>query len=203
MILLIGSQNFGYNTEQSDKDWMEFIYPTWNDIITNNRISKEHILPDGTHIKSMDIRLIDKIINDGHISSLQFMFSTEHVGCEDLKWFIENRQRLCRASLHRAYDTSNDLKKKHDSKTLTRAYVFYNILSQMVSNTELSFYISNSYEYRIFTQGLPDNALIAERDILLHKLSELGQIFKHRPAEDKEIKTLARAELVRLLKLKL
>ena len=48
MKLLYGSQDFGYDTPQSDKDWLEFVYPTWKDVLANNMISKECKNEDGS-----------------------------------------------------------------------------------------------------------------------------------------------------------
>lgn len=209
MELLIGSQNFGYSTPESDKDWMQFVYPTWSDILNNNMTSKENILSDNTHVKIYDIRLINKIIWDAHISSLQFMFSTEYHDCDDLKWFIENRDRLCRVSISRAFkcNTSNmirDLNKKHDAKTLTRAFVFKNILNQFVSDSSISFYIPSAYEYRINALGMSEEQLIIERDYYIEwftKMKENANEFKQ--LEDHSIMRDAEREILRLIKLRL
>lgn len=60
MKLLYGSQNFGYNLVNSDKDWLEFVYPTWEQIIKGDLISKERQNEDGSITKVKDIRLIAK-----------------------------------------------------------------------------------------------------------------------------------------------
>lgn len=36
MRLLYGSQNFGYELANSDEDWLEFVYPTWKQLIDGN-----------------------------------------------------------------------------------------------------------------------------------------------------------------------
>ena len=63
IIMLYGSQNFGYDTELSDKDYLQFILPTWDNIVNNKLISyetKSNI--DNGIIKVKDIRLIINVI---------------------------------------------------------------------------------------------------------------------------------------------
>ena len=208
MKLLIGSQKFGYNLPDSDKDWMEFRYPSWSDIIAGKMERTEQILGDNTHIKVYDIRNISKIISDGHISSLQFMFSTEYRDCNDLKWFIDNRVRLCRTNMYRVFKSNSnnmirDLNNKLDAKTLTRAYVFYRILTQLIdkANEDVSFYIPDSYDYRLKMMGLSDEEWKIERDRLItfYKYLETAYI-PYKDAFDNRIFNKANSELTKLLK---
>ena len=132
MKLLYGSQNFGYDTPESDKDWLEFVYPTWEDIVSNNMKNKERKNEDGSVTKVKDIRLIIKMVEKSNFNDLQVLYSQEMYGCEDLKWFIDNRDALVKHNLHQLFYTNKgyilSCLKSGTQKDLVRALAFTNMI---------------------------------------------------------------------------
>ena len=153
MKLLYGSQNFGYNTPQSDKDWMCFVYPTWNDVVNNNVKSVETVDEDGCATKIKDIRLIMKMIKKCNFSDLQILYSQEMYGCEDLSWFIQNRDRLVKNNMAQLYKTNcgyitSCLKKKTD-KGLIRAMSTAQMVCRAFDNEEFVMLNTNLASMRL------------------------------------------------------
>lgn len=206
MRLLYGSQNFGYDTDKSDKDWLEIVYPTWNDIVENKVISYEDILPDKSHIKVKDIRLLYDIILHGHFSEIQFMYSREYIDCEELQWFLENRSRLSRVNLYGSYRTNSlnmirNLKERQDEKTLTRAYTFYQLLNNLLRVGDFELYNRNTLDFRKRAAKLGDEERKEMANVLTLKLEVLREEFiPFRNKLDDEMLDKAKAEITRLLK---
>lgn len=140
MKLLYGSQNFGYDTPQSDRDWLQFMYPRWIDIVRNNQVSMETHNLDGSITKIKDIRLIPKMIEKANFSDLQFLYAQETYGCDDLKWFFENRDRLVRANLSQMYNTNRgyiiSCINRRTRKDMVRALCFLELIKRALSEEE-------------------------------------------------------------------
>lgn len=153
MRLLYGSQNFGYDTPNSDKDWLEFVYPTWADIISNNMISKERKNEDGSITKVKDIRLIPKMIEKANFNDLQFLYSQEVEECTELKWFFDNRDRLVRANLKQLFYTNSGYIRTCLStgtrKDLVRAWCFLILIAKAFSNKEFQLIVDGLRAYRL------------------------------------------------------
>lgn len=153
MKLLYGSQNFGYNTPQSDKDWLEFVYPTWNDIISNNVISKEKPNEDGSITKVKDVRLIIKMIEKANFNDLQFLYSQETYECEDLRWFYDNRNLLVRANLRQLFYTNKgyilSCIKSGSRKDLIRAWCFTILIERAFDDKYFKLKVDGLGEYRL------------------------------------------------------
>lgn len=190
MRLLYGSQNFGYDTPQSDRDWLEFVYPSWINIIRNNQISIEHSNEDGSVTKMKDIRLISKMIEKANFNDLQFLYSQETYGCEDLKWFFENRGRLVRANLKQMYNTNKGYilaqLKSGTKKDMVRALCFLELIKRALSDEEFvmridwlqdcrvndEFYISEAYIKTELDKLKPIVAHAEKDTFLLHEVEE-------------------------------
>ena len=50
MVVLYGSRNFGYESKESEKTWLEFKYPTWDNIINNEFIGYDRLGADNNFI---------------------------------------------------------------------------------------------------------------------------------------------------------
>lgn len=140
MKLLYGSQNFGYANDESDHDWLEFVYPTWKDVVNGGIISKEIKNDDGSFTKVKDIRLIPKMIKKANFNDLQFLFSVNKINCNDLNWFFENKDRLIRYDMWQLYKSNSGyINAQMNSNTLKgyiRAYAFTFYLIQVLNKRE-------------------------------------------------------------------
>lgn len=199
MKLLYGSQNFGYDTPESDKDWLEFVYPTWEDIVSNNMKNKERKNEDGSVTKVKDIRLIIKMVEKSNFNDLQVLYSQEMYGCEDLKWFIDNRDALVKHNLHQLFYTNKgyilSCLKSGTQKDLVRALAFTNMIIKAFNENE-------------FVMREPKFSKIREansqefnecKEYIYKKLSEY-EGFAYALDKDNTIIDMARLEVERLLK---
>lgn len=209
MKCLYGSQNLGYAIEESDKDYMEFIYPSWKDVLNNKCTNTEIINDDGSHTKVIDIRKIPEMILSGHFTSLQFMFSVETENFDDLQWFIDNRDRICKCSLYRSYLSNsnnmiNNLKKKVNAKEITRAKAFLEMSKRLIDlDTPFKMFNPDMLEYRHRADGMTAEEVKSEADKIVAEYKELKKEYlKYENVIDyKTIKDIEE-ELYRLLKKK-
>lgn len=108
MKFLIGSQNFGYDVETSDKDYAQVVFPTTKDLFENNRLSTTVEQPDGSCLKLIDIRDFPKLMHKSNFSDLQMLYSVEAYGehVADFMWFCEYRERILRHNLPQLYSSN-------------------------------------------------------------------------------------------------
>ena len=153
MKLLYGSQNFGYDTPNSDKDWLEFVYPTWKDIVSNNMVNKEKKNEDGSVTKVKDIRLIIKMIEKANFNDLQILYSQETYECEDLRWFYDNRNLLVRANLRQLFYTNKgyimSCLKSSTRKDLVRAWCFMILIARAFDVKYFKLKVDDLRDYRM------------------------------------------------------
>ena len=173
MKILYGSQNFGYDLPESDRDWMEVIFPTWDDIIHNRCVSATIKNTDGSQTKIRDIRKYVDYIKNGCISDFQTLWAKEYIDANDLKWFIDNRDRIVRYNLHKFYECNMGciqtmLKNGYNPKDTTRIFVFYSIMYDMLNpNKKFSIEVPDSRDYRIWVSGMTEDKLKRETDSLV------------------------------------
>lgn len=140
MKILYGSQNFGYETKTSDKDWLSFVYPTWEEITGNSMRSLEHQNEDGSVTKIKDIRLIIRMIEKSNFNDLQVLYSQEYYHCADLWWFIEHRDALVKHNLRQLYYSNmgyiKSCLKNGSQKDLIRAVAFINVIERAYEQEE-------------------------------------------------------------------
>ena len=140
---MFGSQNFGYNDKNSDKDWLELVYPTWEDIVNNRATSKEHIDNNGSHTKIYDIRLLRGMIEKCNINSTQIFYSVEQYDYDDMAWFIQNRERIIRATPDKLAHVSakmihSMIRAEHPTpKDVVRATAFANLVDKIINTDYL------------------------------------------------------------------
>lgn len=184
MKLLYGSQNFGYDTKDSDKDWLEFVYPCWEEIIKNEITNKELHNDDGSITKVKDIRLIPKMIKKANFNDLQVLFSQETYECEDLKWFIEHRQELIRANMWQLFCSNvgyiKSQLKENTNKSIIRAYCFTRLL-EGVLNYPNAFLMRLEYlgKFRMYTDKKFFNELKKYINVAIVELENDYCKYKH------------------------
>ena len=209
MRFLYGSQNFGYNTEKSDKDWLEITYPTWEDILYNRCDTVEHLQDDGSHLVMRDIRRQLKVMKSGNINGFQSLFSQETQGdISDWTFFFNNRQRIVRMNLPRVYVSNKGciismLKDTSNGKNIARAYVFYKLLERLVVNRDEEFQllVPESRQYREWIESAPENRRKIEANGILTSVQYLEPYYSRLGNQiDKEISNLMDKEVVRLIK---
>lgn len=209
MKILYGSQNFGYEKPDSDHDYMMIVYPNWNDIMINNTVSKTLVTSDKSLIKVKDIRLIPSMFTKSCFSDLQILYSKQYINCEDLAWFIDNRDLIIRANLYNAYKSNSGIIRKSllktdklDAKELTRSFTYHDLLIKLLdSSTRFELYDRSKYKYRLWAEGLPADRLQQEALNILKSLSILEKEFERFSNHSNlKINEQVRLEVSRLLK---
>ena len=179
MMILYGSQNFGYDTPESDKDWFQFLTPTVEDIVHFKQVSKEVELEDGSHVKTRDIRYIYNIIEKGNVNDMQLFFSREIIDEEPwFKWFKDNRDRLAKANLKSAFSSNmgyvcackRDIQ-KGVPKGFVRAVATMNYIEQLLSPKPVTLYNES-------LRLLRDMKLTAEEQLKIIELQEKNLLEK-------------------------
>ena len=200
MKLLYGSQNFGYDTKDSDKDWVEFVYPTWQDILNNHKVSKEVKNEDGSITKVKDIRCLLSMIEKCNFNDLQLLFSQEMYECEDLKWFTDHREEIVKHNLKQLYFTNRGYVVgcllRDNSKDRIRAYCFMQLIERAFSNEPFSLHDENLRLLRELAHHQIDPDSIIKRVDALKEIS-LETSVNHM------IIVQARKEIEKLLKINL
>lgn len=150
--MLYGSQNFGYALDTSDKDYMEFIYPTWEDILKNNVTSKELKNADGSVTKLKDIRLIRKMIEKGNFNDLQFLYSKHVMTTSEFMWLFQNRERLVRANIYGSFKSNKgyilSCIKSGTRKDMVRALCFTQLLDRLLYEDLFDMEVKGLHRYR-------------------------------------------------------
>lgn len=200
MRLLYGSQNFGYDTPQSDKDWLEFVYPTWQDIVSNNMINKEKKNEDGSVTKVKDIRLIIKMIEKANFNDLQILYSQETYECDDLRWFYDNRNLIIRANLRQLFYTNKgyilSCLKGGTRKDLIRAWCFMILIARAFDVKYFKLKVEDLGAYRLDEEKPIDIELIHSE---LARYENVADKLEN----DEGLLEKVRLEVERLLKTKL
>lgn len=206
MRILYGSQNFGYNNEQSDKDYIEFVYPSWEDILFNRKISKQEKIETGI-IKIYDIREISSILRKQNCSNLQFMYSSKYINCEDIEWFIQHRDRLIKSNKYNLFKHNkgiilNNLQLE-SPKGLTRAYVYLQVLKRIAQDECIeSLKCSDGLEYRELSENIFGTHMFElEQEAIIKELLALENYFnQYKDRIDTDILKEADDEIIRLLR---
>jgi hypothetical protein len=204
MKLLYGSQNFGYDTEKSDKDWFEVVIPTWNDIISMKSISKEIENTDGSLTKVCDIRNFGKILLSGNMNDLQLLYSKCRVSDEEYVWFFNNRERIIRASRNKAFNSNLGMaysnSKKLTPKNSLRIRIAYEILTRLLDNDkEFSVNIGWSRIERYRLEQMNEFGLSNYNDFWIENIESLKSEFEQFK-EDVDLKNEIDFVIISILK---
>ena len=178
MKVLYGSQNFGFDTKDSDFDYMEIVLPSWKDILIGGMESKTIINSHGL-TKRLDMRKYVKCLMKGGFSDLQTLYAKQYDDAENLKWFIDNRDRIVHMDLMTLYDTnrgcmSSMLKRKEfRSKDLTHLYVFNQLLHKVIEDKEFDVYNPEFLDYRTHVSNWKPDKIKKESDLIIKDTEEL------------------------------
>ena len=181
--ILYGSQNFGYDTPESDKDYMKLNLPSWEDILIGKMPGKTVINSAGL-IKELDFRKYVNCLLKGGFSDLQTLYAVEYEDCENLGWFIANRDRIAHVDLYRLYDTNmgcmNTTYRRKDfrDKDLVHMYVFNDLLHKILSGTEFSIYDTKYGKYRQMVSKWNTARIKQEADLILQDSKDLKPKFE-------------------------
>lgn len=206
MKCLYGSQNFGYDTISSDRDYLEVIVPTWNQILSNTVINEEkHLEPNGI-LKVRDIRNHAKYLIKGHFNTLQSLYSTEYINTSNFEWFINNREEIVRSILWNIYNTNrgsaiNQCSKGINTKTYIRMRLYHILLERLLEDGQFSMYCNGLREERAYAENLTDNTLKELTLAELNKIQGLEDkyiVFKNMSTE--KIEQKIKEETLRILK---
>lgn len=210
MRILYGSQNFGYDTPVSDKDWVEILIPDWDDILNLRALSNEIIEADNSHLKQRDIRVQLKLFKNGHFNSYQLLYSKVYIGCDDFKWFLDNRERIVRHNIYQSYlsNSRNILGMlsgtDYESKPITRAYVMCTLLKRLLSSEEFRVYCDGAREYRDWLNNIDKDKRKEEAEKLVNEIKGLECEFERfKDVVDTSLIKDMDAEVCRLIKNKL
>lgn len=188
--MLYGSQNFGYNDINSDKDYLQFVIPSWNNILKNELVSKEYKNSDGSITKIKDIRLIPKMIEKANFNDLQFLYAKEQEGTEILKWFYLNKDLLIRANLRQCYYSNCGFilgqLRELTSKNLIRAYAHYQLLKQFYENKKkIKFFDETLQSLRIEIEQMNNQEKEELKKYILEGINNYREFFDY---QEKDIK---------------
>lgn len=123
MKFLVGSQNFGLDTANSDKDYVVFEYPRLEDLckpIPSPRVNKN---TDGSITKYIDIRAIPSLFYKSNLDTIQLLYSKEVTdGGVIEEYFRKYEEELSTINIPRLYQsimgTALNRYKKKTSKDL-------------------------------------------------------------------------------------
>lgn len=108
---LIGSHNYNINDENSDKDYKQFVLPTFDDLYEHKVKSSTVTKMDGDiDIETKDVRLLVELLKKANPAYLEIMFSKEvtvHALFQPVWRFIEsNREHIVRFNLKNLINAS-------------------------------------------------------------------------------------------------
>jgi len=104
MKFLFGSQNFGLDTPESDKDYMQFWYPSVGDLCKPIPHTKEAKQGDGSLVKHIDVRAIPGLFYKANLDTLQLLYSKKvEDGGEVEAYFRQYEHELSTINLPRLY----------------------------------------------------------------------------------------------------
>lgn len=91
---LVGSHNYGLNTETSDKDYKVFTLPTFDDLYCGNFVSESHT-SDTEDYTTHDVRKMPHLLKKSNLNFLEVMYSVEQSGdLELVEFFEKHRDRI-------------------------------------------------------------------------------------------------------------
>jgi len=103
---LVGSRNYGLNTEGSDYDFIAFIVPTLEDMYGRDEYFKE-IKGGGYEIRVHDLRKLPDLLCKSNPSYLELIFSRNNFMNGDMYTMLyEKRERIAKMNLPYLYSAS-------------------------------------------------------------------------------------------------
>lgn len=153
--VLYGSQNYGLDSPDSDKDYKVFLCPDFDDLYANKCVEKNDLPADRydrEHFSPMDVRTFAKNLVSGNVNCAEYLFSMEQNGRSDLFDFLEEARQLyndgyvmvCWDKFFASVEglVKNSLDRNGESrKTMSRAYYFQMfVMTLMADNFKMDNY---------------------------------------------------------------
>lgn len=175
MKYLLGSHFWGMNTEESDKDYLEFVLPTKEDMFWGKFISTQTKDEEGNDINVKDIRLLLKELKKGSLRMFEMMYAPLVDDDNDLRLqsiisylcryrdnlFEELRVEFMRAIVGESKGRINSLEKNFTGKELAHLQKLYWLL-YTAYNYKNPFHIVTSNKNKEILKQIrvnPDNEL--------------------------------------------
>lgn len=106
MKFLVGSQNFGLDTSDSDKDYLQVLFPEVRDLCRSIPRTREIKSVDGSITKNVDIRAIPTLFYKSNLDTLQLLYSKEVIDGGALeRYFLIYEDELSTINLPRFYQS--------------------------------------------------------------------------------------------------
>lgn len=135
MKFLVGSQNFGLDTVNSDKDYAQIVIPNVNALCHPIPTTKEIKNADGSITKNIDIRAIPGLFYKSNLDTIQLLYSKEVIdgGCLE-EYFRKYEHELSTINIPRLYQsvmgTALNRYKTKTSKDLAHIIFGFKLLIQ-------------------------------------------------------------------------
>ena len=160
MRILYGSQNFGYDIENSDRDYAEIVIPKWQDLFDKKLLNKTICNEDGSTLKQIDIRTLPQLFSGQNLADLQLLYSKEYVDIGIFKWFVDRKERIIKNNLYQFYVSNRRsaeqyLSKEISPKNVTRIYIIFKALQRLLEDSKFDIFVEDAKSYREFLIGKP------------------------------------------------
>lgn len=120
MKFLIGSQNFGLDMPNSDKDYFKFYMPELRDLCRPIPRGKEQDKNDSM-VKHIDIRSLPSLFYKSNLDTLQILYSKEVIDGGDLhKYFKMYEEEISSINIPRLYRSVMGMAKSRFKKQTTK-----------------------------------------------------------------------------------
>lgn len=135
MKFLIGSQNFGLDMPDSDKDYFQFYYPELGDLCGRPLRDRDVKEENGSVTKYIDIRNIPSRFYKSNLNILQLLYSKEVAGDDWLQeYFRKNEENIGSLNIPRLYNSTMGIAqqrfKRQTSKDLAHIIFGFQALIQ-------------------------------------------------------------------------
>lgn len=105
MTALVGSHNYGLATQESDKDYKQFVLPTFEDLYTGTMYSKQ-VISDEADVDTHDVRKLIDLFYKANLNFLEPLFSVElHTKGKEMKEIHSLRNEIFNMNLPRLFNS--------------------------------------------------------------------------------------------------
>lgn len=123
----VDSVNYNLNDENSDRDYKQFVCPTFDDLYYNKQYSKSYT-SEFVDYTVHDIRKLSYLLYKSNINFIELLFAQEMEFIVGLEWLKDNRDELATMNLPYLYTACvgmsiEKMKRLHKGTTTTQALV--------------------------------------------------------------------------------